>query len=104
MCNGHNALMEFIDGELEETETYKYVDDLTRSETVDKEISCLIKTSHDSTTTHVFRPKKIQEGFDLISEFWQSKGLKINNEKTQILSILSSRYCQNPSLSIFRLF
>ena len=88
----HNAVMEFVDKDLnEETEVYKYVDDLTLEETIDKEIPSLVDTSNEKPV-HLFRPPKIQEGFNTLQESCTTRGLKINEKNTQLLSILSAKF------------
>ena len=87
----HNAVMESVDGELVETDVFKYVDDLTLLETIDKEIPSMIDSTNERPT-HSFKPPKVQEGFDKLSEMCKSRGLKINEQKTQLLSISSAKF------------
>ena len=80
----HNAVLEFIDEDLEadKTEIYKYVDDLTLDEVISKDIECVIDNSG---------PIGTQKGFDLLNEKCEEKGLKVNEKKTQLISIFSSK-------------
>ena len=65
--------MEFID---EDTsgDIFKYVDDLTMEEAIEKDIECVID-NEAANQVHVFRPPTIQENFDKISESCKEKGL-----------------------------
>lgn len=51
----HNAVMEFVDKDLTETDIFKYIDDLTIEEAIDKDINCIIDSSTERTT-HLYRP------------------------------------------------
>ena len=86
----HNAVLESLDEDITDQDVYKYVDDLTLDEAVDKDVECLIESSHEYET-HIFKPKKTQESFDKLSAACQDRGLKINDKKTQLLSISSGK-------------
>ena len=38
----HNAVLEFLDEDIADQEVYKYVDDLTMDEVIQKDIECLV--------------------------------------------------------------
>ena len=87
----HNAVLEALDYDISDQEIYKYVDDLTLDEAVDKAIPCLTETDPSGVETHVFKPPKTQENFNKLNNACDERGLKINNNKTQLLSISSGR-------------
>ena len=47
----HNAVMEIIDKSLQDTDVFKYVDDLTVEEEIAKEIQCLIDSASSPVST-----------------------------------------------------
>ena len=87
----HNAVMELVDEDLEEAEIFKYVDDLTVLEMVEAGVPCIVDSTEERPR-HMFRPTKIQQSFDTISDVCLSRGLKINEQKTQLLSISNAKY------------
>ena len=81
----HNAVMEFVNKGLDES-SYKHVDDLTVQETIDKNISCTIDSS-GNRPIHTFKPLEVQGSLDVLTENCLTKDLKINDKKTQLLSV-----------------
>ena len=69
----HNAVLEFLDEDIDQ-DVYKYVDDLTLDEVIEKDIECLVEK-------HTFKPKKTQKSFDKLSDCCLEKGLKVNDKK-----------------------
>lgn len=86
----HNAVMEHLEGEDGYQDFYKYIDDLTLQETVGKEVATMIDNS-GFPPTHFFRPQKTQQSIDRLTEKCDEMGLKINEKKTQLLTISSAR-------------
>ena len=80
----HNAVMEYIDEDID-GDFFKYVDDLTITECIPNTADCLIDNS-GSHQLQLFKPDKIQAGFDSLNDSCQAKGLLINGKKTQLLS------------------
>lgn len=76
----HNAVLEFINDNIDSQDMYKYVDDLTLEERIEKSVPYL-QDSSEERTSHTFKAEKTQATFDLLSENCASKGLKINDEK-----------------------
>ena len=74
-----NAVIEFVDEDIE-GDFFKYVDDLTMTETIDKNTNCIIDSSA-SKPVDFFKPKKIQEGFDSLNDSCQDRGLLVNGKK-----------------------
>jgi len=89
----HNVCLENLDDGLGDKDLLveKYVDDMTIIETVTADIPCVIDVS-GNRPLHSFRPMKTQAVFDEIVERAESRGLKINDKKTQMLSISSARF------------
>ena len=81
----HNAVMEFVDEEVTD-DVFKYVDDLTLQEAVERDAACLVDNS-GTRPIHTFKPAKIQKNFEKLADACSNKGLKINGKKTQLLSI-----------------
>ena len=67
----------------------KYVDDMTLIETVPKNIEVTIEED-GNRPVHKFKPEASQNAFDLIRTRAEDTHLKINEQKTQILSVSSS--------------
>ena len=86
----HNAVLEGLNDNIEQA-MFKYVDDLTMIEPIDPSVPCLIETEQNGQTTHIFRPSVTQESFDSLTEQCQERGLKINDKKTQLLTISSAK-------------
>ena len=86
----HNAVMEFVDEELD-GDFFKYVDDLTMAEEIGREVDCMIDNS-GARQLHLFKPSKIQAGFDGLNDSCDNQGLLINGKKTQLLSVSNAKY------------
>ena len=89
----HNVVLNDLDKDLTDEGIYsaKYVDDLTLIEKVDCNVPTVID-SDSNRNLHSFNPELTQEAFDSICENSTAKGLKINESKTQLLSISSAHY------------
>ena len=88
----HNAVMELVDEDFL-TESHKYVDDLTSTETIDHNagsytICGSMKGERDIDVYHAVRS---EENLNRITSYCNSAGLKINEKKTQLLAISSNR-------------
>ena len=86
----HNAVLEFIDEEIDQN-IYKYIDDLTLSEEIPQSTDSIIDNT-GGIQTHYFRPDNTQVAFDKLYEGCNDRGLKINENKTQLLSISTNSY------------
>ena len=82
----HNAVLEDINDDIEDQDLFKYIDDLTMNEDIEKEIPILTDGN-----THYFRHPIMQRSFDKLGEKCEEKGLKINERKTQLLTISTAR-------------
>ena len=88
----HNAVMEFIDEEIDYQEIYKYIDDLTMEEEISQDIPCLVEQDpHTLMTTHTFKPPDTQKSVGILEQSCQDRKLKVNEKKTQLLSISSGK-------------
>ena len=88
----HNAVMEFIDDDIDYQNVYKYVDDLTTEEEVDQAISYLAEDHPDILEqVHTFKPPKTQKSIEALEQACQDRKLMVNERKTQLLSISSGR-------------
>ena len=88
----HNAVLESLDDNISNQDIYKYVDDLTLDEAIEKTVPCLIEKDSNGVETHVFKPQKTQENFNKLSNACDDRGLKINDKKTQLISISSGKH------------
>ena len=86
----HNAVLEFED-EVIEQDVYKYIDDLTLAEAIPQDTDSIIDST-GGIQTHYFRPQKTQESFNEPYEACKMRNLKINEKKTQLLSISNNSY------------
>ena len=87
----HNVVLNNLDDDLLDVYVAKYIDDMTIIDTVNQ----TVRTEIDSTGNrqrHTAYPPATQNAFNKISENTSIKGLRINAEKTQILSVSSSFY------------
>ena len=88
----HNVVLNDIDeGISEECYVAKYIDDLTVIEKVKKEVRTRIDTTANRPL-HTIHPEKTQEAFNNLKKNADKKGLKINESKTQLLSVSSAKY------------
>ena len=87
----HNAVLENINEDITEQEMFKYVDDITLEENIHRDIPVML--DRDS---HYFRPPLTQESFNKLMDKCNEKGLKINEKKTQLLTISATKH-QNKS-------
>ena len=85
----HNAMLEFINDDVDQ-DMYKYIDDLTLKEAISRDVPYLIDSSGDRDR-HTFKAENTQKSFDVLSEKCALTNLKINDKKTQLLSILSAK-------------
>ena len=96
----HNVCLNDLDRDIpEETYVAKYVDDLTIIDTAPN----TVPTQVDSTGTrplHINHSNKTQESFDSIKRTSEEKGLKINELKTQLLSVSSARFDTKATLDL----
>ena len=69
----------------------KYVDDMTMIETVRHDVDTDIRNDA-SIPHHTFEPTLSASAFNIIKNKAESKGLKINDAKTQLLSVSSGNY------------
>ena len=88
----HNAVLEDLDDEMLDIYTAKYIDDLTMVETIEKSIPYLLATDDLSNVLHRFVPPQSQAALHEIVRKATVKDLKINDEKTQLLSISCSSH------------
>ena len=95
----HNAIMEFIDEDNDFQQFYKYIDDLTLEETISKSIQTLVDNSTEPPT-HFFKPDKTQLTLNRLSDKCDELGLKINENKTQLLTISSARNTNHAWLTL----
>ena len=87
----HNVVLNNLDDNILDIYIAKYVDDMALIDIVDNEV----QTTVDNTANrplHTFQPPKTQAAFNQISRKANSKGLKINEDKTQLLSVPSAFY------------
>ena len=87
----HNIVLKNLDDNLLEVYVAKYVDDMTVIDTVGHEVTTDIDAS-GSRQMHNIHPTKTQEAFSTISTNATKKGLRINYQKTQVLSVSSAYY------------
>ena len=87
----HNAVLEGINDNMDQN-MFKYIDDLTMEETVDSAVPCLIEKNADGSETHLFKPAATQTSFEQLTEECVNKKLKINDRKTQLLTISSTKH------------
>ena len=83
--------MEFVYKSLDNSDIFKYVDDLILEEKVSEDIPCLVDLL-GYRPLHLFGAQKIQQGFNKLQEACSEKGLRINEKKTQLISISSAKY------------
>ena len=86
-----NVVLNDLDEDLPDIYSAKYVDDLTLIDTVEVEVQCMIDQT-PKKTLHTFSPPNTVSSFEKIKQKANSKGLKINEKKTQILSVSSVWY------------
>ena len=90
----HNAVLNDLDTDLENSPslyTAKYVDDMTLIDTVDSNTLTNITTT-ETRPLHTFTPPQSQQAFRTIKRRAEEKSLKINETKTQLLSVSSARF------------
>ena len=88
----HNAVIEFIDDNVEQG-IYKYIDDLTLSEEIPQSIDSIIDNT-GGEQTHYFRPLKTQDSFDRLYEACHDRGLQVNEKKPNYSLSLITRITQ----------
>lgn len=87
----HNVVLNDLDDDVLDSYVAKYVDDMTIIDTVDASVKMDIDTS-TNRPLHTIYPEATQNAFTSISNKASAKGFKINEKKTQILSISSAFY------------
>ena len=88
----HNVVLDDIDDKVNPSiYVAKYVDDLTKIETVESDVTTSIN-NENSRPLHSFCPMSSTESFESIKTRSKEKGLKINDSKTQVLSVSSAHY------------
>ena len=97
----HNVVLNNLDDGINEEGLYvaKYVDDLMVIETVPSHINTMIDSTGNRPMHH-FNPSGTQRAFDKISKKSTEKGLKIYDQKTQVLSVSSARYDTTAEIEI----
>ena len=85
----HNAVIESLDEDIAYQDVYKYVDDLTVDEEIPQDIAYFIE--HGEIDTHIYKPPDTQKSMIKLEQACQDRGLKINDKKTQLLSISAGR-------------
>ena len=95
----HNAVLEYIDEEIEDQKFYKYIDDLTLEEKIEKDIRTLVDNDSEPPT-HYFKPPRTQETLEAISEKCNELGLKINEKKTQLLTVSNAKNSNNAWITL----
>lgn len=68
----------------------KYVDDLTLIETVKRNVPTTVNNTGDKTV-HVFNPPISQSALTTIASRAEEKMMKLNQDKTQILTLRSGK-------------
>ena len=87
----HNAVLENIDNEFV-LPASKYVDDMTLEESTNKCIARVVDFDDDlGKECHTFHVNKTQKTLEKLEEECEIKGLKLNENKTQLLSISAGR-------------
>ena len=81
----HNAVVEYINDEIDQ-DVYKYIDNLTLAEAIPQNIDSIIDNT-GGIQTHYFRPPTTQDSFEKLYDACKERKLKINEKKTQLLSI-----------------
>lgn len=98
----HNAVMEYLDEDIDYQNKYKYVDDLTAEEQIEQNIDFLIE--NDQATgiqIHLFKPPKTQKSIEILEQACQDRRLKVNEKKTQLLSVSSGKTAIKCWLTLF---
>ena len=87
----HNVVLNNLDDDLLDIYVAKYINDMTLVDVADNEVPTDIDTS-GNRALHTIYPGRSQEAFGKIAAKAEDKGLKINDDKTQLLSVSSSFY------------
>ena len=87
----HNIVLNNLDDDLLSIYVAKYIDDMTLIDTVDNSVPTVIDNS-PSRPLHTINPEETQNAFNSICRRAAVKGLKINDQKTQLLSVSSGYY------------
>ena len=87
----HNVVLNNLDDDLLEIYVAKYVDDMTLIDVVPNSVPTDIDTNN-TRPLHTIYPQRSQDSFNSIVHKAEQKGLKINDSKTQILSVSSAFY------------
>ena len=96
----HNVVLNNLDDEVDPTtHVAKYVDDMTLIETVPAEVETEVNVE-GNRPLHIIKPKTIKQSFMKIKIKSESKGLKINEGKTQLLSVSSAYYDTQAQIEI----
>ena len=81
----HNAVLENLDDDILDVYVAKYIHDITIVEQLPKDIPYIEQTDHQ-----LVHPPRTQSAFNTTLARAESKSMKINANKTQILSISSA--------------
>ena len=87
----HNVVLNNLDDDLLSVYIAKYVDDMTIIDTVENSVPTVVDDNH-SRPIHIIALEKSQNAFRSICKKSSVKGLKINDQKTQLLSVSSAFY------------
>ena len=86
----HNAVIKYVDKDASQ-DIYKYIEDLTLSEEITQNVKYLIYNT-GGIQTHFFRPEQTQKSFDKLNEACSIRGNKINEKKSQWLSVPNNTF------------
>ena len=87
----HNAVMEYVDDSFL-TESHKYVDDLTSTETItNTAVGYEHQTELGGDITDIYHAPMSELNLHSLTEYCEEKGLKVNENKTQLIAISSNR-------------
>ena len=87
----HNAVLEDIDSDFSEP-AKKYVDDMTLGETSKKTSATVVDFNDETGKERLsFRARHTQKNLEILEEQCEIKGLKLNEKKSQLLSISAGR-------------
>ena len=86
----HNAVMEGVDDDFVST-SHKYVDDLTTTEKIGPGTLRRVDEEEDGTTVLSYHAIELQMNLESLMETCQTDGLKVNENKTQLLAISAEK-------------
>ena len=98
----HNAVMEYLDEDIDYQNKYKYVDDLTAEEQIEQNIDFLIE--NDQATgiqIHLFKPPKTQKSIEILEQACQDRRLKVNEKKNTAIVCFLWKNCHKMLANTF---